>query len=127
MADDGSSTDRPVVLVVSEDPQIREEASFGFPPEVEVRFARDSTEAWPLLQETPPSLVIADLQTGNAGGFALSRDMAQVERLAKIPVFMLLEREQDAWLARQAGARKYRKKPMEANDFVDEALELIGD
>jgi CheY-like chemotaxis protein len=39
---------------------------------------------------------------------------------------MLLERDQDAWLARQAGAQRYVKKPVGPGQLVREALQLIA-
>jgi CheY-like chemotaxis protein len=52
--------------------------------------------------------------------------MAQDEGLARIPIFILLERDQDAWLARQAGAERYVRKPIGSGELVTEALELIA-
>jgi CheY-like chemotaxis protein len=107
---------------VSDDPIVREQARFGFPSGAVVSFAVDAREAWQLLQRDDFSAVVADMQTGSAGGFGLTRDMAESERLARIPVLILLEREQDAWLARKAGATSYHTKPMTAVGLVGEVL-----
>ena len=112
------------VLVVSDDPQVRAEAEFGFPTETEVVVALDGRDGWQRLQEDPPAAVVVDLQTGSAGGFGLISDMQANATLKDIPTLMLLEREQDVWLARQAGARSIRVKPLETTDLVDEVLAL---
>jgi DNA-binding response OmpR family regulator len=78
------------------------------------------------MKERQPSLVIVDLQTGSAGGFALSHDMDATERLGSIPVLMLLDREQDGWLAHQAGADSYMVKPVEAGTIVARVRELLA-
>jgi hypothetical protein len=39
---------------------------------------------------------------------------------------MLLERDQDAWLADQAGARLHMTKPVETSELVAEALRLAA-
>jgi DNA-binding response OmpR family regulator len=114
-----------VLLVVSDDPSVQEEMTYGAPSGVQVLSARDAREAWRRLVEITPSVAVVDLQTGSAGGFALMKDMAADERLQRVPVMMLLEREQDAWLARQAGAADYRVKPVEAAGLVSDSLGLI--
>lgn len=88
--------------------------------------AREARDAWVAMKDREPSLVIVDLQTGSAGGFALSHDMDATDRLDSIPVLMLLDREQDAWLARQAGADSYMVKPVGAGTIVARVRELLA-
>jgi DNA-binding response OmpR family regulator len=114
------------VLVVSDDPLLRDQARWAFPADVSVSFAVDSRDAWRHLQVSPPSVVVVDLQTGNAGGYGLTRDMAEDEVLASVPVVILLEREQDAWLARGSGATSYRTKPLSTGDLVREVFSAAG-
>lgn len=114
------------VLVVTDNQAVHDEFAFGFPAEVEVSFARDSRDAWPQLRAKPPSAVIVDLQTGSAGGFNLAKEMAFAHDLAEVPVVMLLEREQDAWLARQAGASRYHPKPVTAVEILDDLRALTA-
>jgi DNA-binding response OmpR family regulator len=114
------------ILVVSTDPLIREETLYGFPPDFAIHFATDSREAISVMSDLRPEAVIVDIQTGNAGGFSLARDMAQIPRLQDVPILMLLERSQDDWLARQAGAEKICLKPIETGELVDQTLELIA-
>jgi DNA-binding response OmpR family regulator len=110
---------------VTDNQAVRDEFAYGFPIDVEVSFARDSRDAWRLLREQPPSAVVVDLQTGSAGGYNLAKEMEFTD-LADIPVLMLLEREQDAWLARQAGARNYHLKPVTALEILDDLQTLTG-
>lgn len=99
---------------------VREELEFGFSEPVEVEFARDSRDAWKRLYEdgAPIFAVVVDLQTGAAGGYSLARDMKAVRALADIPIVILLEREQDTWLARQAGAQAALLKPVTASQVL---------
>ena len=83
------------VLVVSDDPQLTHEASFGFPVGVRVTVVRDAREALESAAERTPDVVVVDLQTGSSGGIALAQDMAQDDQLAKVPIMMLLERPED--------------------------------
>jgi DNA-binding response OmpR family regulator len=108
------------VLVVTDNKPVREELEFGFPEPVDVEFAYDSREAWQRLFEDGDrvSAVVVDLQTGAAGGFGLARDMKAARALAGLPVVILLEREQDRWLARQAGAAEALLKPVTASQVL---------
>jgi DNA-binding response OmpR family regulator len=122
-----AAQDLPVqFLVVSDDPRLREEARYAFPAGVDIVFATDAREAWKLLRTGTPSAVIIDIQTGSAGGFGLRRDMSQDPRLQEVPTLMLLERVQDAWLAREAGATAYLTKPVDAGELVAETLALLS-
>jgi DNA-binding response OmpR family regulator len=100
------------VLIVTEDPAVREELRFAFSDDTDLVLAEDARDAWERMASTVPSVAIVDLQTGSAGGFSLARDMSEDARLASVPVILLLERPQDAWLARQAGASGYLVKPL---------------
>jgi DNA-binding response OmpR family regulator len=106
----------PSVLVVTDNDAIREELEFGLSGEAEVHTAREARDAWGWLQDRVPAGVIVDLQTGSAGGFALTRDMHATTRLGSVPVVILLDRYQDEWLARQAGAAAVFVKPIVAEE-----------
>ena len=113
------------VLVVSDDERVRDEACFGFAPSLEVELARDARDALERMRLEVPVVVVIDMHTGSAGGFALSKDMHADPRLQRVPVLMLLERDQDEWLAKQAGAGLIRTKPIDTTDLVADALSLI--
>ena len=113
------------VLVVSDDPLILEEARYGFPDSVEVHCTSDAREAAAWMRDTRPSVALVDIQTGSAGGFSLARQMSQTARLRGVPILMLLEREQDKWLANEAGARALRLKPIGAGELVADVLALV--
>jgi DNA-binding response OmpR family regulator len=112
------------VLVVSDDPHVRDEAANGFGIDATVELAMDAREAWKILESSDPALVVIDIQTGSSGGFGLRRDMSQVPRLADVPTIMLLERKQDEWLAKQAGASVTKVKPLDVDDFVEMVTDL---
>ena len=115
-----------VVLVVTDDPYVQEEVRYGFPEEVAVVVVSDAREAWKLMKDGRPSAVVVALRAGSAGGFGLARDMSQRELLRDVPIFMLLERPQDEWLAQEAGAHVARTKPLEASELVAETMALLA-
>ena len=121
MADAGK-----IVLVVSHDEDLREDASYSFPADFEVILAGDAREAMAAMGERRPQVAIVDLKTGSAGGFNLAREMHNSLDLTDVPLLMLLERHQDSWLAGQAGASRWRTKPIEGPDLVQEALALLA-
>lgn len=123
---DPSSPNGGHVLVVSDDDRIRDEARFGFAPALGVALARDARDALEQMEGDVPSVVVIDLRTGSAGGFSLAKDMAQDPRLTAVPVMMLLDRDQDRWLAQQAGAKLIRTKPIDTSDLVADALSLLN-
>ena len=100
---------------------------YGFPANVEVDFAREARDAWQRLEEYVPAAVIVDLQTGSAGGFALATDMRGANRLARVPVVMLIDRYQDDWLARQAGARAVLVKPIDVGELLTTITRLLSE
>ena len=105
-------------LVVSDDPQVGEAIRFGLPADVEIVVVNDGRSAITTLDSLTPRVVVVDLQTGNAGGFALAKDMAQTARLGSVPVILLLERDQDRWLAEQAGATVALRKPVTGSEVL---------
>lgn len=115
------------VLVVTDDPTLELEARFAFPDDFDVVVVGDAREASAELATWTPALVVVDLLTGSAGGFALGRDMSQDRGLASVPMLMLIDRPQDEWLARQAGADAVRTKPIDTAELVATALEIVGE
>jgi DNA-binding response OmpR family regulator len=118
------STDVIRVLIVTDQISVVEALRYGFPDDVQLSFVVDAREALRSLPEFVPSIVVVDLQTGSAGGYGLARDMAADSSWARVPVIMLLERDQDAWLARQAGARATLTKPVTAGRLTEEIRAL---
>ena len=105
------------LLVVSTDPDVEEEVRFGAPEALEIVSVNDADSANETLLTLTPVAVMVDLRSGSAGGFSLAKDMSQTPRLAQIPVIFLLEREQDRWLAGQAGAAAILRKPLNSNEL----------
>lgn len=118
-------SDARCVLLVSRDATLREDATYSFPSEFEVLVADDARDAIRVVGSRTPDIAIVDIRTGSSGGFNLTREMQNIGSLRDVPVLMLLERRQDGWLAEQAGAQRWRTKPVEGTDLVQEALSLL--
>ncbi len=112
------------VLVVSDNPEVRDELEWAFAKDAEVIFALEARDAWRELRPKAPDVVVVDLQTGSAGGFSLTRQMKATPDLAAIPVVILIDRIQDDWLARQAGGALSLVKPVAGRTVVAAVQEL---
>lgn len=87
-----------------------EEPGFG------LRWTREGRYVVPELEERAADLVIADLQIGSMGGYAIAMDMALetgAHRMAQTPVLLLLDRRPDVFLARRTGAQGWLMKPLD--------------
>lgn len=111
---------------MSQDEELRDDMTFGFPETVDISFARDSLEAVQLMQTQVPDLVVMALRTGRSGGFSLALEMNQRIATQGIPLFLLLERAQDEWLAKQAGVRHTMLPPYSSAEIVDAVLATLG-
>lgn len=79
-----------------------------------IREGRDVSEA---VSQLSPDLVMLDLQIGTKGGVAacidLQHDIAE-GRAEPTKVLMLLDRDADRWIAREAGSDGWLIKPLDA-------------
>ena len=115
------------VLFVSRDQRLIDQATYAFGTDVEVLLASDARDAEEMLAKDVPSAVVVDLATGKAGGYALARDMSQIDSLKAVPVMILLEREQDRWLASSVGATEVRTKPIDPAHLAADVRALLQD
>ena len=116
----------PVLLLVSDDERLRSEVANALSGDYSVRIAADSREASRLMGRFTPSAVVVDIRTGSAGGVGLVRDMKQDGRLQDVPTLMLLERPQDTWLAKTAGADLVRTKPISIEELLRDVSSLAA-
>ena len=119
------SSEKKLVFLVSDDPVLPEEFRYGFPQDIDVVVTRDSRAALKQMRQQTPDVAVVEIRTGSAGGFGLARDMSQLLALQNVPILMLVEREQDRWLAETAGARKVLVQPVDAGQIVSSALALL--
>jgi DNA-binding response OmpR family regulator len=115
-----------LVLCVSTDPVVKDDAEYAFPSDVTVRCVSDAREAWSVLEGMTPHCVVVDIQAGSAGGINLAKDMSQDPRLDPVPIVMLLQRAEDKWLATEGGADAILVKPVASDALVRETIALIS-
>ena len=81
------------------------------------------------VSELNPDLVLLDLQIGTKGGVAACIDLRHdiaMGRAAPTKVLMLLDRDADRWIARQADADGWLIKPLDAFRLRRAALACVA-
>ena len=79
--------------------------------------------------DPPFDLVVLDLQIGNMGGLAACMDLRLEQRAGRIPlqrVVLLLDRDADVFLARQAEADAWMVKPLDPLALRRTAAETLA-
>ena len=120
-------------LLISSDPATREwigltvrtvERSQGRP--FESIEASDGLRGIALAWRYRPDLVFADEITSGAGAFAVARELKGAAPPFEGRVVILLDRSQDAWLARWSGADAWFVKPVNPFEVADAVARLLG-
>ena len=94
---------------------------------VEVTRGQDVREAF---DRVDPDLVVLDLQIGNMGGVAVAIDLRLEEsggRLARARILLLLDRRDDAFIARRADVDLTLVKPVDAGVLRRAAAPLLAE
>ena len=114
-----------VILVVEDEPSIREVVSLylkrsGF----RVIEAKDWVEAFRVLENSPPDLVILDLMLPNVDGFEITR---QLRSKGDTPIIMLTARrsESDRIAGLEMGADDYVVKPFSPQEVVSRVRAVL--
>jgi DNA-binding response OmpR family regulator len=119
------SSEKISIFFVTDDPVLQEGFRYGFPQDIDVVITSDSRTAMKQMMERTPDVAVIEIRTGSAGGFGLARDMSQLLALQNVPILMLVEREQDRWLAETAGARVVLVQPVDSAELVADTLALL--
>ena len=87
--------------------------------------AGNGEEGLALARRYWPDVVVADEIASRAGAFAMAKTLRDsVEPFPGI-IVILLDREQDAWLAKWSGADAWFTKPVDPFRLVDRVTELL--
>jgi DNA-binding response OmpR family regulator len=110
------------LLTVSEDPKRHRFVAGALGSAWLTSEAFNGLEARRLVAEDGFTLVVTDETTEPFGGFGLARELKMLERPPAIIV--LLERNQDSWLARWSGADRWLVWPVDPFALAEAADEL---
>jgi len=120
------------VLLMSPDPASRDlmalavrsiERRIGSP--LRFRAAKNGELATRAALRDRPDIVVTDEIASRAGGFALAKALRDDAVPFTGVIVILLERKQDAWLARWSGADAWFVRPVDPFELADRVLELV--
>jgi PAS domain S-box-containing protein len=119
-ADSESRRDEGTVLVVDDNPDLREYVARLLQPYWRVLMAADGQDALDVLAETTPDLVLTDVMMPNVDGFALLHALRSDPLTATIPVILLSARagEESTIEGLEAGADDYLVKPFSSLELL---------
>ena len=107
----------PDVLIASDSKAVhREVASVLSGPDTTIRNVYHGPDVTKAVAERKPDIVVADMQMGNMGAFAVTLDLRLEEGAGRIegaPVLILLDRRADVFLARRSSAEGWILKPLD--------------
>ncbi len=124
-----SGSKPPTVLVVDDDPDIRELVQLkldlsGYTTIV----AGDGIEALQRVAEAQPDLVILDVMMPGLSGFAVCEQLRDDPETARLPVILLTAKAQESDLERgfAAGAVDYLVKPFSPRELVSRVSSVLA-
>jgi len=118
------------ILVAAEAKWVRDQVRSAFvgPGQQVVEVTRGQ-DVRAKVAELKPELVVLDLQIGNMGGVAVAIDLRLEEsggRLPHVPILLLLDRRDDAFIARRADVDLMLVKPVDAGVLRRAAAPLLA-
>lgn len=120
----------PTILVASDSPQVRDAVQASLVrPGFSVVQAERGQDVVPYVAQSPPDLVVLDMQIANMGGVATAIELhneRSADRCEDVPILLLLDREADRFLARRADVAAMLVKPFDPGTLrrtVHEVLE----
>jgi DNA-binding response OmpR family regulator len=124
----GSATG-PTVMVVEDDPAIREMLIRSLSASYRVYDASDGQEALEALQRwDAPDLLVLDVMMPRMDGLALARALKGENKTKSIPIIFLtgLDSAKDVVQGINAGARHYLTKPFKIQDLLSKVSKILG-
>jgi DNA-binding response OmpR family regulator len=120
------------VLLVSPDPHSREvmriavgSAERLLDEPFDYVEARDGVQGLRAAWREAPDVVVAEESASRMGAFALARDLRGAAEPFLGGIVILLDRAQDAWLAKWSGADAWFTKPIDPFALADTVASLI--
>lgn len=117
------------VLVVDDDPDIRELVSFKLRQlEIDVECEGDGEAGLAAAVANPPDLVLLDLMMPKLSGLDVCRSLRANESTARVPIIMLTAKAQEADVERgfALGADDYVVKPFSPRELVSRVQAVLA-
>ncbi|MBW8863777.1 MAG: response regulator [Verrucomicrobia bacterium] len=120
-------TQRPLVLVADDEPDMRRFLVSQLTDEYELVEAADGQEAADKAQETLPDVILLDLMMPQKDGLQVCRELREYAPTANIPIILLTARadEEAKFDALQMGANDFLAKPFSSTELQARIKNLI--
>lgn len=129
MPQPGAQADRPVILVVDDDADIRALVALRLEHALyRVVTAHDGLEALERAVELRPDLIVLDVGMPGLDGFETSKRLREHPLTSHVPVVFLTARAQEADVARgyEHGGDGYVTKPFQPGELLARVESLVG-
>ena len=125
---DMESVRKPVVIMVDDDPSMREAIAAVLGKRYEVVSLSDGDELLSMIESYQPDVVMLDVNLPGKDGFALCRSLRSTPRFRHVPVMFLTVLRDDESFTRslQSNADAYMSKPFEPKELVETIDRLIS-
>jgi CheY-like chemotaxis protein len=120
---------RPKILVVDDEPDVRNLVARLLGPIGEVALAVDGSDALDrILAGDRPDLIVLDLMMPKMDGLTLTRELKKDPNLARIPIVILTAKTgaRDMVEGINAGARHYVTKPFKSEELLGKVRKALG-
>jgi signal transduction histidine kinase len=116
----GQPETRARVLVVDDNPDLREYVTSLLTPTYRVVTAADGVEALEAIRADQPDIILSDVMMPRLDGFGLVRELRADPRTSSIPIILLSARagEESAIQGLDAGSDDYLVKPFSARELL---------
>ena len=128
---DGTEKETPhrkTLIVVEDDPEMREYLRSALRPVYQVTVCADGQEAWPIITTTHPDAVVTDLVMPGMTGAQLCQRIRQNPSTNHIPVLILTGQngEQEEQAATDSGADRFLSKPVSVQLLLGALAQAIS-
>jgi len=123
-----SASDAPLVLIVDDDPKLREYVRVNLEAEgYAVREAGSADEGLAALDEQAPDLILLDVMMPRVDGWEMLRHVQERHGVGSIPVIMFSGKvdERSAGEAAARGAQGFIGKPFDPRALVESTKQLL--
>ncbi|MGW8323073.1 MAG: ATP-binding protein, partial [Thermodesulfobacteriota bacterium] len=123
----GPETDRPTVLVVEDNPDMRAFIVDCMSQNFRVRTAIDGEDGWQKVPKIMPDMVVSDIMMPNRNGYELCASIKNDPDLRHIPVLLLSSKSEVAMKVEgfEHGADDYLTKPFNPRELLARVKNLI--
>ncbi len=125
----GPSTSKPRILVVDDEPDVRNLVSRLLGPIGDVDMAVDGSDALERIRAgLRPDLIVLDLMMPKMDGLTLTRELKKDPAYARIPILILTAKSgaRDMVEGINAGARHYLTKPFKSEELLGKVRKALG-